>query len=67
MGDDLFDHPDWNSFAFVKKFKNILTLAQIKEDPNLEGMIVRNQGSRLSIQPVLEKHFEYILKKMTEK
>lgn len=61
--------PTWIlvDFTFVKKFKNILTLSQIKEDPNLDGMIVRNQGSRLSIQPVLEKHFKYILKKMTGK
>ena len=46
---------------FVKKFKKLVTLAQIKNDSNLKGMRVREQGSRLSVQPVSENHFKYIL------
>ncbi len=46
--------------AFVKKFKTPITLAKIKNDPNLAGMAVRERGSRLSVQPVSEKHFAYI-------
>ncbi len=47
--------------AFVEKFKSPVTLAQIKFDPKLEGIIVAKQGSRLSVQPVSEKHFKRIV------
>ena len=50
--------------AFVKKLKNPVSLAEIKNDPNLSGMMVRVQGSRLSIQPVSEKHFKYIIEEL---
>jgi predicted RNA-binding protein with PUA-like domain len=46
--------------AFVKKFKNPISLDAIKFNPKLEGMMVRMKGSRLSIQPVSEKHFRHI-------
>lgn len=61
--------PTWIlvDFKFVKKFKRPLTLNEIKDDPNLEGMMVRNVGTRLSIQPVSEKHFMHILKILGEK
>ncbi len=35
-------------------------LSTIKLDPKLEGMVLRDRGSRLSVQPVSEKHFTYI-------
>lgn len=56
------ENPRWFcvDVAFVKKFKEPVSLAEIKADPNLVGMMVREQGSRLSIQPVSEKHFNYI-------
>ncbi|MDB5254935.1 MAG: RNA-binding protein [Candidatus Nomurabacteria bacterium] len=50
--------------SFVKKFKEPVSLEEIKHDPSLEGMMVRQQGSRLSIQPVEEKHFKYITEAM---
>lgn len=46
--------------AYVKKFKEPVTLAEIKQDPKLAGMAVRERGSRLSVMPVSEKHFKYI-------
>jgi predicted RNA-binding protein with PUA-like domain len=46
--------------GFVKKFKEPVTLEQIKFQDSLAGMMVRNRGSRLSIQPVSEKHFKII-------
>ncbi len=48
---------------FTKKFKEPITLAQIKFDPKLEGMLVRARGSRLSVQLVSEKHAEYLIQK----
>ncbi len=58
------EKPTWHcvDFSFVQKFKNPVTLFEIKIDPKLEGMVVRARGSRLSIQPVSEKHFKYIEK-----
>ncbi len=50
--------------SFVKKFNEPISLEEIKHDPHLEGMMVRQQGSRLSIQPVEEKHFKYITEEM---
>lgn len=48
------EDPIWYcvDFAFVKKFKEPLTLAQIKIDPTLKHMVVAQRGSRLSISPV---------------
>jgi predicted RNA-binding protein with PUA-like domain len=59
------EKPIWHcvDVAFVSKFKIPISLDTIKFDPKLEGMIVRNRGSRLSIQPVLEKHFLHIQEK----
>lgn len=59
------EHPIWFcvDVAFVKKFKEPISLAEIKADPKLEGMMLR-RATRLSIQPVSEKHFEYIAQKL---
>lgn len=58
------ENPRWFvvDVSFKEKFKNLLTLAEIKNDPILKDMVVAQQGSRLSIQPVSEKHFKHILK-----
>lgn len=57
------DMPTWIlvDFKFVKKFLKPMSLFEIKVDPYLDGMLVRQKGSRLSIQPVSEKHFRYIV------
>lgn len=56
------EHARWQcvDVGFVKKFKEPVTLEEIKFDDRLSGMMVRSQGSRLSIQPVSEKHFKII-------
>lgn len=56
------EKPIWEcvDFSFVKKFKESVTLQAIKFDPTLKGIMVAEQGSRLSIQPVSEKHFNHI-------
>lgn len=62
------DKPIWTTriMEFVEKFKKPLTLTDIKKDPKLVDMVVAQRGSRLSIQPVSEKHFQYILGRMKE-
>jgi predicted RNA-binding protein with PUA-like domain len=49
---------------FVQKFKTSVPLGAIKSDPHLKGIPVAQQGSRLSVQPVSEKHFNYIVKEL---
>lgn len=46
--------------AFVEKFKKPVLLDHMKVDPTLSGMLVRVRGSRLSVQPVSQKHFIHI-------
>ncbi|MBI2120640.1 MAG: EVE domain-containing protein [Parcubacteria group bacterium] len=60
------EKPRWYcvDISFVKKSKNPVSLAAVKFDPKLEGMLVRTRGSRLSIQPVSEKHFRHITESM---
>jgi predicted RNA-binding protein with PUA-like domain len=57
-------NPIWYmvDFGFVEKFKEPLTLSQIKINPKLSGMMVTQTGSRLSVQPVSKEHFEVIKK-----
>lgn len=58
------ENPIWFSpeVSFVKKFKNPLDLAFLKRESALKGMVLLQQGSRLSVQPVSKSQFEYILK-----
>lgn len=56
------DKPVWYcvDLAFVKKFKSPISLADLKKDEELRGMPVIKRGMRLSVQPVLEKHYSRI-------
>jgi predicted RNA-binding protein with PUA-like domain len=40
----------------------MVTLAELREQPQLEGMLLLQKGTRLSITPVLKKHFDHIVK-----
>lgn len=50
---------------FKAAFKKTFTLNDLKATPDLSEMLVIRQGQRLSIQPVFEKDFRYIIKKCT--
>jgi len=58
------ENPIWYmvDIAFVNRIEPIITLAEIKSNPDLEGIMVARRGSRLSVQPVEERHFNIILK-----
>ena len=45
---------------FVEKFAEPVLLGAIKADPALRGIMLAAPGSRLSVQPVSQKHFGYI-------
>ncbi len=46
--------------GFVEKFPRVIALAEIKADSQLNGIMVAQKGSRLSVQPLSEKHFKRI-------
>lgn len=56
------DNPRWTSVTleFVDKLR-IIALSKLKADKQLESMHLVQKGSRLSIQPVTESEWEYIL------
>lgn len=47
---------------FVKKFKNFVSLEDLRQNEKLQDMLVLQKGSRLSVQPVDKKHFEIVKK-----
>jgi predicted RNA-binding protein with PUA-like domain len=56
--------PRWMlvDFRFVAKFPSLVTLQRMKEDAALEGMMVLQKGTRLSITPVEPRHFKRVCK-----
>ena len=58
------DNPRWQcvDVKYHKKFKQLISLADLKARQDLKNMLVVQKGSRLSVQPVAAKHFNTILK-----
>ncbi len=56
------DHPRWImvEIEYVEIFQQYLSLAELKNTPELAGMVLLQRGSRLSVQPVSPEHFELI-------
>ena len=46
--------------AFVAEFPRFVPLQELREDAELDGLLVTRKGQRLSIQPVDEAHFWHI-------
>lgn len=57
------ENPRWDSvdLKFVKKFKEVVTLNELKLDPFFKEMLVVKKGMRLSVQPVAKKHYEKVV------
>jgi predicted RNA-binding protein with PUA-like domain len=56
------DEPRWllRDVAFEARFADIVPLADLKDDPALEDMLVTRRGQRLSVQPVAEEDFRKV-------
>jgi predicted RNA-binding protein with PUA-like domain len=56
------ENPRWFmvDVRFVEKFKRMITLEEIKNNPHLEKMVVARRGSRLSITPVDKSEWKVI-------
>ena len=52
--------------GFVRKFKQPITLTELKRDSKLRGLAVLERGSRLSVTPVSPEHFERIVDALTQ-
>jgi predicted RNA-binding protein with PUA-like domain len=62
------DNPRWEmvDVEFVEKTPQMVSLEELKADPELEGMVV-TQRSRLSVQPVSREHFKHVLRRAKSK
>jgi predicted RNA-binding protein with PUA-like domain len=47
--------------CFEEKFSRLISLAEMRADPALEGMALLKKGQRLSVMPVAPGHFAHIL------
>lgn len=58
------ENPIWQmvDVEFVEAFPSVVSLADLKNEPVLDGMMVLKRGMRLSIQPVEKKHFDAVRK-----
>ncbi|MFZ9000809.1 MAG: EVE domain-containing protein [Bacteriovoracaceae bacterium] len=58
------EKPRWYmvDVKFVEKFKNFISLENLKSHKELNDLIILRKGNRLSITPVEKKHFNYIKK-----
>lgn len=56
------ENPRWLmvDVKFKKKYKEVISLQQLRQIATLEGMVLLQKGSRLSIQPVSKKQWETI-------
>ena len=44
----------------IEGMNRIIPLQEMRDNPALDGMKLLMKGSRLSVQPVTEKHFEIV-------
>ncbi len=55
-------NPIWMmvDIEFIEKFPHFVSLDELRREPRLQGLLALKRGTRLSIQPVSEKHFQII-------
>ncbi len=46
--------------TYQSSFTHFLSLPELRQQPDLEGLMLIKKGSRLSVQPVSKTHFEII-------
>lgn len=56
------ENPRWImvDVKFKKKFKEVVSLDQLREHTQLKDMVILRKGNRLSITPLSKKEFEFI-------
>ena len=58
------ENPLWfmPDVRFVEKFPRIVTLAELRNTPGLEGMALLKRMQRLSVQPVTDEEWDIIVR-----
>lgn len=56
------ENPIWLmvDVTFAEKFRRLVSLEELKQTPELDGMLVLKRGQRLSVQPVEKRHFDRV-------
>ncbi len=56
--------PRWDmvDIRYCETFKTSLSLDRLRQEPKLQGMVLLQKGSRLSVQPVTEAEWAVVLK-----
>ena len=57
------DNPRWYrvDVRYMRKFKRLISLAELKSHPELRGLALLKRGNRLSILPLSAAHWKFIL------
>lgn len=57
------DKPTWYmvDVKFVRKLQRTISLQELKQQPELADLALVRRGNRLSIMPVSQQHWEFIL------
>ena len=57
------DNPSWFmvDVQFVRKLKRCIPLSELREQPALAGLALIRRGNRLSVMPVTEEQWHFIL------
>jgi predicted RNA-binding protein with PUA-like domain len=57
------DNPRWYmvDVRYVRKLKRVITLTELKTHPELEDLPLIRRGNRLSVMPLSEQHWNFIL------
>ncbi|MGZ8216084.1 EVE domain-containing protein [Methylomagnum sp.] len=57
------DQPAWLmvDVRFVRKLRRVITLTELKDRPELDGLALIRRGNRLSVMPVDERQWEFVL------
>ena len=57
------EKPIWSmvDVEFIEKFPRLIPLKELREQKELEGMLLLQKGSRLSIQPITAAHYKRIV------
>jgi len=57
------DKPIWMGVdvKFVRQFKRVISLEELKQEPSLDGFTLLRRGNRLSVMPVSEEHWNVVL------
>lgn len=58
------ENPIWMNvdLAFTEKFPHFVSLAELRGQTELAGLMILQKGSRLSVTPVSEEHFRWVLR-----